>query len=64
MVEINGEAIQADGKTLHEYLLEAGYVIERVAVEINGGIVPKARYEATLLSPGDEVEIVAFVGGG
>ncbi|MDO4399368.1 MAG: sulfur carrier protein ThiS [Coriobacteriia bacterium] len=64
MVKINGESIPADGKSLAEYLAEAGYTRERVAVELNGDIVPKALYEETMLSAGDEVEIVAFVGGG
>ena len=64
MVTINGEAVAADGKSLAEYLAEAGYTTERVAVELNGDIVPKAVYEQTRLCAGDEVEIVAFVGGG
>ncbi|MDO4534116.1 MAG: sulfur carrier protein ThiS [Coriobacteriia bacterium] len=64
MVTINGEAVAAEGKSLAEYLLEAGYVRERVAVELNGDIVPKSVYDDTRLSAGDEVEIVAFVGGG
>jgi sulfur carrier protein len=36
----------------------------RVAVEINREIVPKARYEATIVRVGDQVEIINFVGGG
>jgi sulfur carrier protein len=36
----------------------------RVAVEINREIVPKARYDATIVRVGDRVEIVNFVGGG
>ena len=64
VVTINGEAVAAEGKSLAEYLAEAGYVRERVAVELNGDIVPKSAYDDTRLSAGDEVEIVAFVGGG
>lgn len=64
MVTINGEAVAADGKSLAAYLEECGYDIKRVAVELNGDIVPKVAYAETVLSPGDEVEIVAFVGGG
>ena len=64
MVMVNGEAVAADGKTLAEYLAECGYAVNRVAVELNGDIVPKAAYGDTILSAGDEVEIVAFVGGG
>jgi len=36
----------------------------RVAVEINREIVPKARYDATIVRAGDHVEIINFVGGG
>lgn len=64
MVTINGEEVVADGMTLAAYLAQAGYTTERVAVELNGEIVPKMLYDDTRLSAGDEVEIVAFVGGG
>jgi sulfur carrier protein len=36
----------------------------RVAVEINHEIVPKASYTETVIRPGDNVEIINFVGGG
>ena len=35
-----------------------------VAVEINRAIVPRARHAEHAVRPGDEVEIVHFVGGG
>lgn len=37
---------------------------KRVAVERNGGIVPKSRHAETLLATGDRIEIVVAVGGG
>jgi sulfur carrier protein len=37
---------------------------KRIAVERNGEIVPKGRYTATEVHPGDRLEIVAAVGGG
>jgi sulfur carrier protein len=36
----------------------------RVAVEINREVVPTARYAATEIHAGDQVEIINFVGGG
>ena len=36
----------------------------RIAVELNGEIVPRSRFESTLLSNGDRMEIVTAVGGG
>ena len=64
MVKINGESSDAVGKSVAEYLNSAGYSLKRVAVEINGNIVPKAQYADTILNDGDRVEIVSFVGGG
>ena len=37
---------------------------KRIAVERNGEIVPKGRYEETEVGPDDRFEIVAAVGGG
>ncbi len=65
MVKINGESIaNIDGKTVAEYLAESGYDTKRVAVELNGDILPKAQYDSTVLQDGDSVEVVSFVGGG
>ena len=64
MVKINGNEVDAAGRTLQAYLQEAGYNMERIAVERNEEIVPKARYEETILEDGDSLEVVSFVGGG
>ena len=64
MVTINGTALDAAGKTVEEYLAETNYSRTRIAVEINGEIVPKSKYDTTVLNDGDTVEIVGFVGGG
>jgi sulfur carrier protein len=37
---------------------------KRIAVEMNGVIVPKSRYGQTPVAAGDRLEIVAAVGGG
>ena len=63
-VTINGEKAEVAGKLLSGYLKDAGYDIQRIAVELNGEIVLKAQYESTRLQDGDTVEIVNFVGGG
>ena len=64
MVKINGEYHEAEGQTVALYLEAAGYDRNRVAVEQNGEILPKAEYETTVLKHGDRIEIVSFVGGG
>ena len=64
MVKINGETFDITGKSIEKYLAEAGYDTKRVAVELNGDILPKAQYQNTYLTDGDSIEIVSFVGGG
>lgn len=64
MVKINGEEIDIAGKTMFEFLAESGYDVKRVAVELNGDILPKAKYDSTVIQDGDSAEIVSFVGGG
>ena len=64
MVRINGEDLDVGGKSVAEYLNSAGYDLMRVAVELNGNIVPKAQYADTVFKDGDSVEVVSFVGGG
>lgn len=64
MVKINGETVAVDGKTIAEYLATTSYDAKRIAIERNGDIVPKAQYAETVLSDGDTLEVVSFVGGG
>lgn len=65
MLKINGEDVDmVQGTVLTKYLEDSGYHIGRLAVEINGDIIPKKNYGSTILHDGDRVEIVSFVGGG
>lgn len=64
MVKINGQSVDAAGKTLMEYLATTTYQPQRIAVERNGEIVPKAQYSNTILQDNDVIEVVSFVGGG
>ncbi|MFZ2949420.1 MAG: sulfur carrier protein ThiS [Desulfuromonadaceae bacterium] len=64
-IVLNGDSAEsADGSTIDALLQKLGISRERVAVELNGAIVPKGDYEKQLLSDGDKIEIVHFVGGG
>ena len=64
MLTINGEQVDAAGKSLAAYLQEAGFDAKRVAVELNLEIVPLKDFEKTILKDGDSLEIVRFVQGG
>jgi thiamine biosynthesis protein ThiS len=62
---LNGEPATApESVTVAAYLERLGLPQKGVAVERNRAIVPKSAYAATVLSEGDRVEIVQFVGGG
>ena len=63
--KINGSSTGLDDKTtIQDYLQAKNYKVERVAVELNGQIVPKSAYEARKIKADDTLEIVSFVGGG
>lgn len=64
-MRVNGKDIELkSGMTLAEFLATHNYRAELVAVERNGQIVPRAEFGAAVLTDGDELEIVSFVGGG
>jgi sulfur carrier protein len=52
------------GCSVAALLREAGHGERRVAVEVNGGIVPRSAHEGHVLADGDRVEIVQALGGG
>ena len=65
-LQINGNRreVAAAASTLAAVLgvLELGD--KRIAVELNGAIVPRTRYTDTPVKDGDRLEIVGAVGGG
>lgn len=64
-IRLNGESRQLQESTTLAALLAAeGLAERRVAVEVNGDIVPRGRHAAHVLREGDAVEIVHALGGG
>ena len=64
-ITLNGDQFPVDGDFQLIALLERlGMRPNRVAVELNREIVPKAKYPQTIVRAGDHVEIINFVGGG
>ncbi len=64
-LRVNGEAVAcAGGATLVDLLRQLDLDGRRVAVERNREVVPRAEHARCALADGDEIEIVAFVGGG
>jgi thiamine biosynthesis protein ThiS len=63
-VRLNGEERDLRiGLTVADLVTELGLTKRRIAVELNRDILPRDAYER-VLSDGDEVEIVHFIGGG
>jgi sulfur carrier protein len=50
--------------SLEALVAELGLKGDRVAVEHNGAIVPRASWGQTVLKTADRLEVVHFVGGG
>ncbi len=66
-IALNGETISIEGTelTLAALLQRQGVVSPNtVSVQLNGEFVDQGRYSSTLLSTGDEVEFLYFMGGG
>ncbi len=64
-IELNGEAYSLEASIpVSRLLTELKLKPNRVAVEINRTVIPKAEYERTIINPGDHVEVINFVGGG
>ena len=64
-MRVNGKETELKSSiTLAEFLAAHNYRAELVAVERNGQIVPRTEFGAAVLTDGDELEILNFVGGG
>jgi thiamine biosynthesis protein ThiS len=65
LLQINGvEKQYGEALSLADLIEELGMKGDRVAVELNREIVPRAQWEQTKLHEGDKLEVVHFVGGG
>ena len=63
---INGKARSFDIAQMNTAQLveQLELVGKRLAIELNGEIVPRSQFEQTQLADGDKLEIVGAVGGG
>ena len=65
MAKINGAETRLSAPvTVGTYLAEHSYRPDRIAVELNGRILPRQAYGTAMLGDDDVMEIVSFVGGG
>lgn len=64
-ITVNGEQKSLNGDITAEKLLRLLALSEkRIAVEINGEIVPRSTFARHRIAAGDRIEIVRAVGGG
>ena len=64
-ITLNGQSkTLANTDTVGSLIIELGYENKRIAVELNGDIVPKSQHASTPIKEGDTLEIVGAVGGG
>jgi len=63
-IVLNGEPREVAAATVLELLQALAMGERRVAVEINGEIVPRSRHGEHALAQGDRIEIVHALGGG
>ncbi len=62
---VNGDTWQgAPGATVTDAVAVWCPSQRGVAVAVNGTVVPRSRWDATVLNPGDRVEIVTAAAGG
>jgi len=65
IIRLNGgETTLPDGATVVALLESNRLQPARVAVELNGRVLPRTEYHRVVLAEGDVVEVVQFVGGG
>ena len=64
MVTVNGEQKDIAGCNLYKYLIEEGYELNRVVIELNLDIIPREQLEQITIKDDDVLEVLRFVGGG
>ncbi len=53
-----------EGASVADLLASLGLAGQRLAVEVNGAIIPRGEHATHVLHEGDRVEIVRAIGGG
>lgn len=62
---VNGKEVALEGPcSVSDLLASLDYDSNRVAVLLNGAVLPKAAFAETLVQSEDALEVVQFVGGG
>ena len=64
-IQLNGDSYEINaGTNLDKLLNKLKIQKNKVAIEVNGEIIEKNKYQNLILNKDDKVEIVHFIGGG
>ena len=64
-IQLNGKKVVIKSNySLFELLKKYKLINKKIAVELNGIIIPKVNYKKRNLKNNDKIEIVHFIGGG
>jgi len=64
-IEINGlQSKIHQPLTVDELISSLNYLNKKIAIEVNGEIIPRSAYSNKIIVDGDKVEIINAVGGG
>ncbi len=65
LIKVNGELLAVrHGVTVEHVVGEITSLTSGVAAAVNGEVVPRGRWGATVLGDGDQIEVVTAVQGG
>ncbi|MCI5144719.1 MAG: sulfur carrier protein ThiS [Candidatus Electrothrix sp. AR3] len=63
-ITLNGQKTDTASQTLHEMIEEKGFNPDTVIAELNFELIKQENRQQVVLSEGDTVELLSFVGGG
>ena len=66
---INGDKhelghLSPDKISVSQVVSQMGWAVDRVAVELNGDVIPKKEHNNTWVEHEDKLEVVTLIGGG
>ena len=64
-IQLNGKKITINSKfSIQDLLKKYKLINKKIAIELNGIIIPKIKFKKKYLKNKDKVEVVHFIGGG
>lgn len=65
IMKLNGKGFQLEkSMNLYDFFIEKEIKMDRVVIELNGHIIPKEKFNTTMIKNHDSLEVISFVGGG